>query len=212
MNGTICQSGIASRIRRFLFRPRFDARTHAIYGNLSQHARLDTFFGRCGVPDTFDGRFEILVLHVALLLRRIRSIEDDNANTAQKLFDLLFVDLDRALREAGAGDLSIGRKIKAMARAFYGRAKALDEALDSCDPTTALCDVLARNLYGTVDVPDATMTCMAAYVLEQSANLAAVPDGEVLSGTFQLLVPGACELGADAAARACDDRHRVETT
>src|SRR5579862_2304322 len=96
---------LASLFRR---NPRSNA-AHALYGQIVNASRAPVFFARWGVPDTLDGRFELLVLHAFLALRRLKSAPE-TADFSQELFDIMFADLDRNLREMGASDLGVGRQ------------------------------------------------------------------------------------------------------
>jgi cytochrome b pre-mRNA-processing protein 3 len=89
-----------------------------------KQARRPEFYRRCGVPDTATGRFEMIALHVFLLLYRLKGETDEGAALAQGLFDAMFADMDRNLREMGTGDLSVGGKIRRLAEGFYGRVAA----------------------------------------------------------------------------------------
>jgi cytochrome b pre-mRNA-processing protein 3 len=100
---------------------------YVLYGALVGQARNPAFYRDMGVPDTVEGRFEMVALHVFLALRRLRAGGEPGKDLGQKLFDVLFDDMDQTLREMGVGDLSVGKKIKAMASSFYGRMQAYDE-------------------------------------------------------------------------------------
>ena len=104
-------------------------RADGLYRRLVDRAREPVFYALCGVPDTLDGRFDMIVLHVALVVRRLRAGEIPEKALSQALFDTMMDDMDRSLREMGVGDLGVGRRVKAMAKAFYGRAAAYDAAL-----------------------------------------------------------------------------------
>ena len=104
-------------------------------------ARQPVFYEKLGVPDTIDGRFDLLVLHAWLVLDRLAQLGADALS--QSLVDGLFVQFDEALREQGAGDMGMGRRMTKMADAFYGRLKAYREAADQ----KTLTDAIARNLY-----------------------------------------------------------------
>jgi cytochrome b pre-mRNA-processing protein 3 len=121
------------------------SRRHRIAGAicdiLSARAREPVFFLEFGVADTFDGRFDLLVLHAWLALERLQA--QGEHELAQSLVDVLFVRLDDALREQGAGDMGMNRRMKKMAGAFYGRLEAYEAAGDE----TALAAALARNIY-----------------------------------------------------------------
>lgn len=119
------------------------ASTH--YDHLVEAARRPFLYGPEGAEDSVDGRFEMIVLHAIILIRRLRQGDEDAKHLAQLIFDRLFDDMDAALREMGTGDLSVGKKIRAMGEVFYGRADAYAEALESCDEDS-LARAIARNL------------------------------------------------------------------
>jgi cytochrome b pre-mRNA-processing protein 3 len=119
-----------------------------LYHGIVEQARQPGFFAVYGVPDTLDGRFELIALHEFLVLNRLKQEHQRSATFAQELFDTFFADMDRALRELGVGDLAVGKHIKRMATAFYGRIAAYERGLSADDP--ALAEALERNLLGTV--------------------------------------------------------------
>ena len=123
-----------------------EARVHAIYAAIVAQARQPVFYSSLGVPDTMAGRYDMLVLHAFLYMHRLKDASEEAKGIAQKVFDLMFSDMDRNLREIGIGDLSVPKKIKKMAQVFYGRAKAYDAALD--EGATALAEAVQRNVYG----------------------------------------------------------------
>ncbi|MBI3514083.1 MAG: ubiquinol-cytochrome C chaperone family protein, partial [Proteobacteria bacterium] len=93
---------------------------------------------------------------------------------AQALFDAMFADMDRSLREIGVGDLSVGKRVKDMARGLYGRIAAYEAGLD--DAGDALAEALARNVYGTVPPPPRpALDALARYVRQACAAFDAVP-------------------------------------
>lgn len=109
----------------------------------ARHPRL---YAEYGVPDTVDGRFEMISLHTILVLRALASrTEPEVEEMRQQLVDELFRDMDRSLREMGIGDLSVGKKVRKMAEVFYGRLKVYSEALDGAPG--ALESAFARNVW-----------------------------------------------------------------
>ena len=114
-------------------------------------ARAPGFYAIHGVPDTPDGRFDLIALHVFLVLRRLKReqgpAEAQASELAQALTDLMFADMDRNLREMGVGDLAVGKQVKALAAAFRGRVAAYDAALERSDGDPGLAEALGRNLY-----------------------------------------------------------------
>jgi cytochrome b pre-mRNA-processing protein 3 len=100
-----------------------------LYGVVADAARRPAFFGSLGVPDTVEGRFEMVTLHAHLAVRRLRALPAPGPDLGQDLVDAVFAHFDAALRELGVGDISVPKKMKTMASAFLGRARAYEEAL-----------------------------------------------------------------------------------
>ena len=160
---------------------------HALYAHVVRQARSPVLYGAYGVPDTLDGRFDLIVVHVHLALRRLRR-ERPGRPLSQALFDVLFADMDRSLREIGVSDHSIGRKMKDMVKAFYGRIAAYDVAFD--DPE-ALAAALLRNVWREAEERREEARRLAAYVRRQAAflegqPLAALERGELLFAPEEL--------------------------
>ncbi|MGH7248056.1 MAG: ubiquinol-cytochrome C chaperone family protein, partial [Pseudomonadota bacterium] len=126
-----------------LFNRKSRTAVQALYGAIVAAARNPAFYADRGVPDTLDGRFELIALHAFLAIRRLKQ-SADSAAYAQALFDTMFADLDRNLREMGVGDLSVGRQVKTMAKAFYGRVVAYERGLGGI---YILEDALRRIIY-----------------------------------------------------------------
>ena len=146
-------------------------------------SRSPRFFTDLGVPDTFDGRFETLALHLHLLLVRLRKEGDDGAAFSQGVFDLVTNHFDEALREIGVGDMSVGKRAKAMTRGLYGRISAYNAGFNAETPDE-MKDALRRNLYGTVEQPeDDWIEAVVAYQNAAAAHLAGMPFGSIQSGS-----------------------------
>jgi cytochrome b pre-mRNA-processing protein 3 len=124
--------------------------TQLLYETIVAAARQPRFFSDMSVPDTVDGRFDMIVLHLFLVLERLAG---EKGNTAQSLTDVFFRDMDRSLREMGVGDLSVGKKVRKMAEAFYGRIKAYSIAKSNDDELLA--EALQRNVYAGEASPHA---------------------------------------------------------
>jgi cytochrome b pre-mRNA-processing protein 3 len=124
----------------------------ALYLHVAQAARQPVIFEDFHVPDTAQGRYEVVVFYAVLVLERLKQLPDPAAELAQDFVDTLFEQLDHALRELGIGDLSVGKRMKKMAQGFYGRAQVYGDALRE-DEThkgdqTYLAQALAKNIYG----------------------------------------------------------------
>ncbi len=136
------------------------------------------FYFEGGARDNFSGRFEMTSLHAALVFRRLREFGPAGNELAQECFDALFDGFDEALRDMGTGDLSVGKKIRKMGEAFYGRAKAYDEALAPEAKSDALENALQRNL----GIGEAHIVEFAAYVQAAEETLGRHGAEAVMSG------------------------------
>ncbi len=147
-----------------------------LYGDVVRQARRPEFFTHCGVPDTAEGRFEMIALHAFLVLHRLK--RDRGSGTAlttalaQGVFDAMFTDMDRNLREMGTGDLGVGRRVKALAQSFYGRISAYEAGLEGDDDV--LSGALKRNLYGNIKYNSDCLTAMVAYLRREALALDAM--------------------------------------
>lgn len=143
--------------------------------------RRPAFYLDYGVPDTFEGRFELLALHAGLVLRRFNRAEAPGPAVAQELVDGVFANLEADLREAGVGDVTVPKRMKTLAEAFLGRSAAYDAALRRCDDT--LTAVVSRNVYaGRLDPAGAQAARMTRYVELTAERLDASPLAECLAG------------------------------
>lgn len=147
------------------------ARARVLYDAVLEAARRPALYGPNGAPDTVDGRFDLIVLHAILLLRRLRDGGEPGKRLAQLVFDIMFDDMDAALREMGTGDLSVGKRIKAMGEAFYGRAKAYEAALGAGDEG-ALAEAMSRNMFDAQADAGPKAAAFAHYAMRSAAQLA----------------------------------------
>jgi len=157
-----------------LFRRRTpDEAVEALYRQIVAQARAPAFYRGLGVPDSFVGRFEMLALHLFLVLNRLQIQRDDPAcrSLAQALTDRLVADVDANLREMGAGDLGVGRKVRRIAEGFNGRVAAYDAGL--ADSTGMLAQAIRRNVYGTTEPAASQVAAMTDYVRACHRTLAA---------------------------------------
>ncbi len=175
-------------LKRLFFRPQPSDAAWALYRAAVQAARRPAVMLALGVPDTLDGRFELVTLHVALLLRRVQRAPA-LGGLGQGLVDLFVADMDQSLREMGAGDLSVGKKVKRMASAFYGRLDAYSEGLDRGGDLAAAAE---RNLYGTLDTGPGLAERAAAYIRAVEAALAAQEDARLAAGEANFPEAGPC--------------------
>ena len=170
------------------------AKAFALYRVTVARARQEHFYTAWGVPDTSDGRLELIGMHAALLMRRLRAEGEAGRIVAQDLFDVMFADVDRNFREQGVGDLSVGKHVKRAAKTFLARFQALDPCLDAKD-APAVAAILERNIFNRVAgsaiagngaAIDPGMLALAAYALAEEERLAALPGTDLLEGRCAL--------------------------
>ena len=164
-----------SRIFRREFHP---GTIHTLYGAIVAQARLPEFYEEFGVADTVEGRFDMIVLHLAMVVRRLKR-EPQGAALGRALLDAFGRDMDHNLREMGVGDLAVPKQMKRMMEAFHGRARSYAGALCGADPT-ALEQALARNVFGGDGAPGAAR--LAAYVRRAAGQLDATQGAQFLRG------------------------------
>ena len=154
----------------------------ALYMAAADQAREPKLYTDIGAPDTVEGRFEMTVLHVWLVMRRLKGDDRAARDTAQSLLDTMFASFDDALRELGVGDLVVGKKIRKMAENFYGRAQAYEEAISGEQEKgrASLAAALARNVYDTND-PEAAGG-LAEYACSAVAAIDAQSLDDILRG------------------------------
>ena len=164
-------------------------RALALYIASVEQARRPGFYTGCGVADSLDGRFDLIVLHVFLVVRALRPLGPEGKRLSDLMFKIMMDDMDMNLREMGVGDLSVGKRVKTMARAFYGRAAAYDSAFDAEREAAegdageaGLEAALGRNVYGAHELEASEIALLLRYVRGAEAELAGQPGEALLSG------------------------------
>lgn len=146
-----------------------------LYGAIVAAARQEKFYLDMSVPDTLDGRFDMIVLHMFLVQDRLRG---GNAKFRQHLTDVFFNDLDRTLREMGVGDLSVSKKIRPMAEGFAGRIQAYALAAEKGD--SEILNALQRNVYSGEATENALL--LLEWFKNWKLELSIVPVATLLDG------------------------------
>ncbi len=152
----------------------------ALYSTAVVQARRPLLYMDYAVPDSLDGRFDMVSLHVFLLLRRLRAEGSAAQPLSRALAELMFDDMDQSLREMGVGDMGVGKRVRHMAEAFYGRMAAYDTAL--AEGPEAFESALARNVYRGVEPDPAKLAGLAGYVRRQMVVLEAQPYADLAKG------------------------------
>jgi cytochrome b pre-mRNA-processing protein 3 len=193
--------GWTARLRtRRAARAALRAAAHRLYGDLVVSARAQGFFRELGVPDTPEGRFEMIGLHAALVLLRLKREGEAGQALGQALFDLMMADMDQSLRELGVGDLGVGRQVKRLAGQFYARLHALEAALGGSEASrtmgkgeagclagaseaSRLGPMLRANVWGGGPEPDAAqVSALADYLIRAARGLDRQSAGALLRG------------------------------
>jgi cytochrome b pre-mRNA-processing protein 3 len=156
----------------------------ALYGMIVAQARTPCFYQDYAVPDTINGRFDLLVLHLVLVIERLNR-DPALKDLAQGLFDRFCADMDDNLREIGIADLKVPKEMRKMGEAFYGRAQAYRAALAASDDA-ALVEALVRNIYGGM-APAAAR--LAAYARQSLKDLEAQEASTFEAGKVRLPDP-----------------------
>ena len=153
----------------------------AIYGMIVAQAREPLFYQALGVPDTVDGRFDMVLLHLWMVLRQLRSGPDEALR--QALFDHFCSDMDANLREMGVGDLTVPKRMQKFGEAFYGRSTAYDAALATGHE--ALTQALCKNVLNGTRLEQARQ--LAVYVEATLTDLSARDEADIVSGKWRFV-------------------------
>jgi len=157
-----------------------------LYAKAVAAARTPHYFAVLGVPDTLDGRFDLVGLFVALLIRRLRLDQPPGPALAQALFDAMFSDMDLNLREMGVGDMSVGKRVRAMWEGFHGRASAYEACFAGGDEA-ALAASLTRNVWR--GAAGGNPLGLARDILREQSHLAQTPLADLACGEVSFVGP-----------------------
>ena len=181
------------KVKLFSKNPHEDA-ARALYERIVAQSRNPVFYRDYGVPDSVDGRFEMLLLHAFLVFHRLKGEGEGADRLGQTLFDLMVFHLDQSVRVSGVGDLGVGRKMKAMGQAFYGRSRAYETAL-AAPATVELREALARNVFGScreagsAQPSEAVLKGLDSYLRSNVAALATQSTADFLAGRLHFEDP-----------------------
>ncbi|HJT13564.1 MAG TPA: ubiquinol-cytochrome C chaperone family protein [Dongiaceae bacterium] len=169
-------------LKRLFQAPQFEAEARMLYRQIAERARHPILFTHYGVPDTIDGRFETLCLHAYAVFHGLKGKGADAEALSQAVYDAMFADLDGSLRELGAADLGVGKRIKAMTEALNGRIQAYDRDAE-------LEQAIRRNVYRTATPSDDQARWMAGYLRAIRVALARAPFKDICDGSAMKQLP-----------------------
>lgn len=173
----------------------YEQEASALYHVIFEQSRQPVFYADYGVPDTIDGRFDLLLVHIFIVLHHLNAMDAQGQELGQALFDMCFADMDQAMRNRGVGDMGVPKHMRRMMKAFNGRMHAYEEALEQ----GTLEGALIRNLYGTVETPNPAHVKRMANHMQHSLkafetlDLDAYMNGAI---TFPKAMPGGANDGA----------------
>jgi cytochrome b pre-mRNA-processing protein 3 len=177
------------KFQLFTSRPA-DPTIDALYGVIVAQARSPDFYLAYGVPDTVDGRFDMIVLHLVLLFRRLARESDALRALTQGVFDRFCLDMDHNLREMGVSDLAVPKQMRQLGEAFYGRAEAYERALSAEGGGEPLISALARNVFAEAGVSSPKASRLAAYVMAAVRQLDTAEADMIAAGILGFPDPG----------------------
>jgi len=149
-------------LKRLFQTPRFQPEGRSLYRQIADRARRPILYTSYGVPDSIDGRFEMLCLHAYALFHGLKGKGADADALGQAVYDAMFADLDGSLRELGVADLGVGKRIKTMTEALNGRIQAYDGGFASGE--SELAEAVRRNVFGTATPSDVQVRGMTEYL------------------------------------------------
>ena len=151
-----------------------------LYGAIVAAARHEQFYAKMGVVDTIEGRFEMLVLHLFLVLNRLKGEGEEGVR--QRLTDEFFADMDGSLRELGVSDVAVGKKVRKIAESYYGRVLVYDKMLSG--KNELMQEALRRNIYPD-GAPDGAVEAMVKYFRSATELLGAISKEQILRGELK---------------------------
>jgi len=169
-------------------RAEFQRKAGEIYGAIVTQARQPVFYARLGIPDTPTGRYEMVVVHLFLVLERLRGEGPLADALAQELVDAFVADMDDSLRELGTGDVGVPRRVKRAAAGFYERGKDYRKAINAVGRPLEL--ALARHLR-VPEAADARIRQLADYVRAVAVSLPEQKAAELIEGRLSFPDPSA---------------------
>ena len=159
-----------------------------LYGLIVAQARQPYFYRDLKVPDTVEGRYDMIIMHAFLVFYRFKNEDEETRELGQVVFDTMFKDLDQSLREMGVGDMGVGPRIKKMAASFYGRVMAYDKALEASD-NDILEQVIARNVFNKLNPDALVLRHLASYIRRNVDRLETMGVNEIRAGSLTYVNP-----------------------
>ena len=171
----------------FFKKKKYETVINDIYQKIVKFSRNKIFYTKYKVPDTIDGRFDMLVLITILVVFRLSKIKDEGVELSQKIFDTIFKDLDYSLRELGAGDVSVANNMKKLISSYMGRQKIYINAFENNDQNS-LSLAFKNNIFRNNDQEQNLTILLSKTIFKINKKLESIEDNKMLSGDFELSV------------------------
>ena len=171
----------------FFKKKKYETVISDIYQKIVKFSRNKIFYTKYKVPDTIDGRFDMLVLITIIVVFRLSKIKNEGVELSQKLFDSIFKDLDFSLRELGAGDVSVANNMKKLISAYMGRQKIYVNAFENNDQNS-LALAFKNNIFRNNDQKESLIILLSKTIFKINKKLELIEDDKILNGDFEFSV------------------------
>tara|TARA_Y100000589_G_C26658325_1_gene428878 strand:- start:6 stop:518 length:513 start_codon:yes stop_codon:yes gene_type:complete len=168
----------------FFKKKKYETVPNDIYQKIVKFSRNKMFYTKFKVPDTIDGRFDMLTLITIIVVFRLSKIKDDGVKLSQKIFDIIFKDLDFSLRELGAGDVSVANNMKKLISSYMGRQKIYLKAFKN-DDEKFLATAFKNNIFRNNDQKDNLILLLSINIFNINKKLDLIEDKKILDGDFE---------------------------
>tara|TARA_Y100001954_G_scaffold192559_1_gene207251 strand:- start:14 stop:541 length:528 start_codon:yes stop_codon:yes gene_type:complete len=171
----------------FFKKKKYETVSNDIYQKIVNFSRNKIFYTKYGVPDTIDGRFDLLVLITIIVVHRLSKIKNEGSELSQMIFDVVFKDLDYSLRELGAGDVSVANNMKKLISSYMGRQKIYVKAFKSKDEKL-LALAFKNNIFRNKDQKKNLISLLSNNIFRINKKLHLIEDKKILIGDFDLSI------------------------
>ena len=168
----------------FFKKKKYETVHNDIYQKIVEFSRNKIFYTKFNVPDTIDGRFDMLVLITIIVVFRLSKIKDEGIKLSQKIFDIVFKDLDFSLRELGAGDVSVANNMKKLISSYMGRQKIYLKAFKN-DDEKFLAMAFKNNIFRNNDQKENLIILLSINIFKINKKLHLIEDKKILEGDFE---------------------------
>ena len=168
----------------FFKKKKYETVPNDIYQKIVKFSRNKMFYTKFKVPDTIDGRFDMLTLITIIVVFRLSKIKDEGIKLSQKIFDIIFKDLDFSLRELGAGDVSVANNMKKLISSYMGRQKIYLKAFKN-DDEKFLATAFKNNIFRNNDQKDNLILLLSINIFNINKKLDLIEDKKILDGDFE---------------------------